>query len=68
MITKESLQAQLDSSERELENAKAVVYRVDGIIQLLKHLLADFDEPEQVESKPVEPPVSGPKLVDAKVG
>lgn len=50
MITKESLQAQLDSSERELEAAKATVYRLDGIIQLLKHQVAEFDKPEEKEA------------------
>ena len=36
----ETLKTQLTNTEAELEQAKAHVYRADGAIQLLKHLIA----------------------------
>mgnify|MGYP001562868096 FL=1 len=47
-LTVETLREQLATTEQELENARAHVYRCDGCIQLLKHLLtlAETEEPE----------------------
>lgn len=36
----ETLKTQLATTEAELEQAKAHVYRADGAMQLLKHLIA----------------------------
>ena len=47
----EQLIKQLEASEAELEQAKAHVYRVDGAVQMLKHLIGQFQEPEQKEAE-----------------
>ena len=52
MITKESLEKQLNAAENDLEAAKAQVYRCDGIIQFIKHQLSQLDEAEQAEDAP----------------
>lgn len=59
MITKESLSEQLKSSEVELAQAQAHVYRLDGIIQLLKHQIASFDEPTKAEAEVEKPKKKG---------
>lgn len=40
-ISLEELQAQLASTEVELERAKAHVHRCDGAVQLLKHFIGE---------------------------
>lgn len=40
-----ALQEQLVASEAELEQAKATIYRLDGIIALLKHLIKKAETP-----------------------
>lgn len=42
----ESLRKQLAASEQELETAKSHIYRVDGAIQILRHLIAEVERPE----------------------
>ncbi len=46
MITIESLREQLAATEIELEQAKAHLYRCDGSIQLLRHLISEAEKPE----------------------
>lgn len=41
-----TLRDQLVKSEQELEQVKAVFYRVDGAIQVLKSLIAEAEKPE----------------------
>lgn len=48
-VTREILEQQLATSEKELELAKAYLYRADGAVQTLKQLLALN---EQKETKP----------------
>jgi hypothetical protein len=46
----ETLVKQLEAAEQELEAHKAVVYRTDGAIQLLRHLIKQFKaEPQKEE-------------------
>ena len=45
-LTIEALQQQKQQTETELEHAKAAVYRCDGALQLLNHLIADAETPE----------------------
>ena len=47
MINVESLREQLKASEVELEEAKAHVYRCDGVIRMLQHLIAEAEKPEK---------------------
>lgn len=42
----DTLKTQLAAAEDEFEKAKAVVYRYDGAIQLLKKLIADAQAAE----------------------
>ena len=47
-LSLDTLVKQLDAAERELEVAKSHVYRTDGAIQLLKHLITQCTaEPEK---------------------
>ena len=41
----ETLREQLATTEQELEHARAHVYRCDGVIQLLKHLIQQAEQP-----------------------
>ena len=44
----DTLVKQLEAAEQELEVAKSHVYRTDGAIQLLKHLIKQYHtEPEK---------------------
>ncbi len=43
-MTKESLEQQKALLEADLEQAKAVLYRIDGALQLIKRLLAEPTE------------------------
>ena len=45
-LSLESLKEQLAAVELEIEQAKAHVYRCDGSIQLLKHLITEAETPE----------------------
>ena len=45
-INLESLKTQLAQTEVELEQAKAHLYRCDGVVQMLKHLIAQAEIPE----------------------
>ena len=47
-LTVETLREQLATTELELDNAKAHVYRCDGVVQMLKHLIlqAEAETPE----------------------
>ena len=45
-IKVEDLKAQLAQHEQELENAKAVVYRIDGSMQVLRYLISKAEEAE----------------------
>ena len=40
VVTREHLVTQLAAAEKELEMAKAYLYRMDGVIQVLKQLIA----------------------------
>lgn len=46
-MDRQSLEQQLASLEAEMENAKVVVYRCDGAIQVIRHLLTQIDEAEK---------------------
>ena len=46
-LTVETLREQLASTELELENARAHVYRCDGAIQVLKHLITVAEDPDE---------------------
>ena len=46
----ESLKEQLASTEQELEQARAHVYRCDGALQLLRHLISQAEAPESAPS------------------
>ena len=46
MINVESLREQLEATKAEFEEAKAHVYRCDGTIKLLLHLIAEAEKPE----------------------
>lgn len=60
MITLEELKQQLLSSENELESAKAGVYRLDGIIQLLKHQIKTVEDKAKGDTSPsAEAPKEG---------
>ena len=65
MINIESLKEQLSASLNELEEAKAEfeeakshVYRCDGVIQLLKHLIQEAEKPETPSEVAEEKPAS----------
>lgn len=49
MITKDELQKQIVATEAELEQVKSHLYRCDGAIQVLKHLLKTFDKADEVD-------------------
>ena len=50
MSSLESLRKQLAETEAEWEQARAHLYRCDGAIQLLRHLIAESEKPaEEVE-------------------
>ena len=53
-LTVEDLKKQLTQTEQEFENAKAWMYRADGVIQLLRLQIAQA-ETEQAPETP-EPP------------
>lgn len=57
MITLDELKQQLLSSEAELEAAKAAVYRLDGITQLLKHQIKSVED--KAKDAAVESPQEG---------
>jgi len=46
MIKMDDLKAQLAATEAEMEAAKAHLYRCDGALQVLKHLIAESEKPE----------------------
>ena len=46
MVNVDALREQLTETEVEFEQAKAHLYRCDGSIQLLKHLIAQAEKPE----------------------
>ena len=46
MVNVDALREQLAETEVEFEQAKAHLYRCDGSIQLLKHLIAQAEKPE----------------------
>ena len=48
----EQLQTQLASTETELEQAKAHVYRCDGALQMLKHMIAQIKAATSQEEPP----------------
>lgn len=56
MINVESLREQLATTQAEFEEAKAHVYRCDGTIKLLLHLIAQAETPEKPseDEKPAE--------------
>ena len=45
IVSLDALTKQLEASEKELEAAKAYLYRLDGAIQLLKQLIATSQAP-----------------------
>lgn len=49
MITIEDLKEQLKAYEDQLEVAKSQVYRLDGITQLLRHLINEAEKPTEVK-------------------
>lgn len=49
----DTLKQQLLSTENDLEQAKAAVYRCDGAMQLLKHLIAEAEAVPVVEGEVV---------------
>lgn len=49
-INAEDLKKQLVAAELELEQAKAYVYRLDGVIQTLRRLITESEKPVAVES------------------
>lgn len=51
-MTREELVQQIAACEAEQENAKAVVYRCDGALQLMKFMLAKLDA--ETSEKPVK--------------
>ena len=47
----DSLRTQLHETEIEFEQARSQMYRCDGAIQILQHLIADAEKPaEQAET------------------
>ena len=48
----ESLKKQLTEAEASLEQAKAMVYRNDGVVATLKYVISEMEKPEEV--KPTE--------------
>lgn len=63
-ITRQELVDQLAHTEVELENAKSIVYRCDGVIQLLKHLISEIDNGEKDAPAEPEKPVTQLKAVE----
>lgn len=53
-MTLDELKAQLAETENQHEAAKAVVYRTDGAVQMLRHIIA---ETESAAAPPSDPPV-----------
>lgn len=50
-ITADELKKQLGIAEGELEQAKAYVYRLDGVIQTLMRLIAESEKPEPITTE-----------------
>ena len=50
-VNAESLKKQLAETEAEFEQVKATIYRYDGVIQLLKKLIADADAEAEDNTK-----------------
>lgn len=46
----DELKAQLATTENDMEQAKAAVYRCDGAIQILQHLIKEEQEIDVVEA------------------
>ena len=51
----ESLKKQLTEAEASLEQAKAMVYRSDGVVATLKYVIAEMEKPEEPNSPNQEP-------------
>lgn len=54
-INVNSLKEQLIATEAELESAKAHLYRCDGVVQMLKHLIASWSEVTVENNSPDSP-------------
>ena len=52
-LTEATLREQQQKTEQELEQAKAHVYRCDGALTMLNHLLAECAKPDDGETSPV---------------
>lgn len=49
MLNIDKLKKQLSDTEAEMEQVKAHLYRCDGAVQTLKHLIAQAEAPEEAE-------------------
>lgn len=55
-LTIDDLKKQLATAEAEFEQVKAQLYRIDGVVQILKGLISKAEQPIEKKSKsPKEP-------------
>lgn len=47
LLTTEELKKQLTLAEADFENAKATLFRMDGVVRTFKHLIELSEKPEE---------------------